>query len=272
MDFIKSLFTYYIKNIIPMLILSLIPAIYFVFLLKPFQIVNFLWNYQSLELNGFADFFYAIFAIDWLKILFFVIGIFILTAFLSIILGKIESHFRTGKFRYSLKSTEINSNFLSVLIAVCLAFFSYFIIMLLAMLFMLLAHFIVVINNLPLLVGQIICVILTVLAYILYTWVIGILSVTCVDMAIMGSPLNVAISNASNALHKKLFKNYLGICIPLLIGVIFSVIGCAFGLELIFNTLSLLIILPWICIFAIIKIFEHYDIARYDTRPYYNLK
>ena len=39
-----------------------------------------------------------------------------------------------------------------------------------------------------------------------------------------------------------------------------------------FNTISLLFIIPYVCIFAVTKIFEHYDITRYDTRPYYNLR
>ncbi len=272
MEFVKSTFLYYFKNIIPMLIFALIPAIYIGVLLNPFQSINFLWNYNTLEINGFADFFNAVFAIDWLTLLFFIVGIFVCTAFVSLILGKIESHFRTGKFSYSLKTTELNNNFLSVLLISALIFISYFLLMLVGVLLMLLAHFIVVINEISWVVGLVACAIITFLVYLAFVWVLAILSVTCVDMAIMGSPFSVALSNASTALHKKSFKNFLGILIPILVGVVFAILGCLLKLEFLFNTISLLFIIPYVCIFAVTKIFEHYDITRYDTRPYYNLR
>ena len=77
MRYIKLNFKYLIKNILFVFLLSLIPAIFMGSLLNPFKFLEFVNNYANIVVVNFADIFYNIIDISWLKLLFYVIGFFL---------------------------------------------------------------------------------------------------------------------------------------------------------------------------------------------------
>ena len=121
MRYIKLSFKYSVKNILFLFLMSLIPAIFIGSLLSPFKFLEFINNYASLTIVSFADIFYSIIDISWLKVLFYCLALGLISVFVSIIVGEIENHFRSGKKNFYNFKNYINNNIFEYFVK-----FSYF--------------------------------------------------------------------------------------------------------------------------------------------------
>ncbi len=270
---LRNVLSYYFKNILYMLLFAIIPAVFIGVVIHPFSLIEMLYNYPSMASYTFGSFFANVYMGGWWLILWFILGFLILVVAISFLVGKIEFHFRTGRFDISSHSARgLNNNFGDLAIMALLMMLVDFILNLLAILLMFLTHFIICADG-----GA-------VLASTIINWVIGILFTafegvcTCVfmfaaiDMIIMGSPLTVAISNVFNSYSQKIWSNILVGAFPFLVGIALTVIGSLIGVVWLTNIISMLFIIPYVCILGMVQFFKYYDIPRYDNRKYYNLK
>jgi len=252
------------------MLFSIIPAVFVGLLLKPFQFVEFVFDYPSLTLGGFADFFNGIIPFDWLTILLSVLGLILTASILSMLLGKMEKHFRIGKNSFSLRDTGFNNNFASVLLATFCIAVCYFIIALLGAVLIMLFNFIFASSAMVL--SVMLSYVVVFLAYFLLSAVTLHFGVVASDMMIMGSTFATAMSNTSQAIHKNTFQNWLVGFIPFALAILLTLLGSWLGVVWLTNILSMLIILPYYSVFVMIVLFDHYGLTRYDTRSYYSLK
>lgn len=271
MNYFKTSISYYFKNFWFLMLFAVVPAVFVGLLLQPFRFIEFLFNYPFLDLAGFPDFFFGIVPFDWVTILLSVLGTFLIAVFMSMLLGKIEAHFRIGKKGLSFKDNTFNNNFASVVLVVFIIAICYFVIAILSALFVMLFDFIFAKHGLV--------VISTILNYVIGFFALAIIScittyfgVVASDMMIMGSNFRVAMSSASQAINKNTWQNLFVGLIPFLISAILSIFGTWLNILWLTNIISMLLILPFMCVLVMIIFFNHYGITRYDTRPYYNLK
>ncbi len=272
MEYFKSVISYFFKNFGFVMLFSVIPAVFFGSLLSPFKMVEFLYLYPTLTLDTFGEFFCAMVPLDWLTILLTVVGLILMAFFVSILFGKLESHFRIGKRSWGIKNTGANNNFPGVLFNILIFIVCYLVLALLGTLLITLLNFIFS-------VGAVAGVAEIILVYAVAALLISIMSyltllfaLVALDMMIMGSPFNVAISNASHAIHKNTWKSFFAALIPFIVAAGLTILGSWLGIVWLTNIIGMAILVPYICILAMTIFFKNYDLQRYDTRPYYNLK
>ena len=272
MENIKSVTKYYLKNFWAILLFGIIPSVYIGLLLNPFKSIELLWNYSSLSLNSFGDFFNHLFQFSWTSVLLWFLGLIIVAVCISILYAKIEAHFRVGKFNFKLNFEALNQNFLNVLFSFVLISIGYFILNIINLCLMLLVHYVFFTHLNVLALSWILIIFLTLINLFAMFWLFVLLAITCVDSIIMGSPLNAAIGDAVHVLNKNIKENTFLILIFLTISLMFTLIGCAINLVLLTNSLIILFIMPFICIYAMTLVFKSNDISRYDNRQYYDIR
>lgn len=254
------------------MLFSLIPAVFFGLLLSPFKMVEFLYLYPTLTLDTFGEFFYAILPFDWLTILLTVVGVGLMAFFVSILFGKLESHFRLGKRSWGIKNTGANNNFPGVLLNVFIFILGYFVLALLGTLLITLLNFIFSVATVAGVAEIILAYAIAVVLVSIIAYLALLLALVALDMMIMGSPFTVAISNASHAIHRHTWESFFVALVPFLLAAGLTIFGSWLGIIWLTNIVSMAIIIPYLCILAMTIFFKHYDLQRYDTRPYYNLK
>ena len=270
---LRKVLSYYFKNILYMLLFAVAPALFLGFLVHPFSIIEMLYNYPNMTSFSFADFFVGVYSSGAWGILWFVLGFVLVILCTCLLIGKIELHFRTGKFDLSNHSVRsINNNLSSVSLVALLLIVLNFLLNVIALLLMFFVHFVAGGDG-----GATV-------ASITINWIIGITFVlaegcftvvfmfTAIDMAINGSPFTVALSDAFNNWSRhNCCGTILTAVFPFVVGIVLTVLGAWLGVTWLTNILSILFLLPYVCILGMIDFFTYFDIPRYDNRTYYNL-
>ena len=265
MNYFKSVTAYYFKNFWFVMLFSLISAIYIGLLLHPFQFVEFLYNYPNEEFNGFASFISAMLPLDTITLVLGLIGLVFVTILISMLLGKIEAHFRLGKKSLAFKSSGVNNNFSSVLISSLFLMIAFLVIMVILSLLIMLVNFIFA-NNGMLVVSTVLNYVLTFFALLLFSNCTTYFGLVCCEMMLMGSPLKTALSNAGLIFHKHAFQNICTSFLPFLFTSILTILGCLLNVVWLSNFICVLIVLPFVCIFALTLFFDYYGMERQDTK------
>lgn len=265
MNYLKDILNYYCKNFIYVVIFCVAPAIFIGALLKPFSLFQFVVEYPNYTLMNFGQFYTAVYGVGWLDVLWIILGLVLLVVSMSLFLGFIERHFKTGKLSV-VNGFSLNSNVLSVLkVVVILAVVAY-IINLVMMLLMFFVHFLCAKNG----VGNVFSAIFNYIVLILGMFVImrafTLFIQTCIGMMINGSPLNVSFSDATHAISRNVWQILLVEAV--LCVTVFAIIAICTLLKIVWlgNILGLLIFLPMECILGMIVFCEFNDIKRYDKR------
>ena len=78
MKFLKLSFDYIKKNFLLLLIFAIIPTIFFGFLLRPFNLFEFICDYSKINVKSFASLFNSLFNFNFWHILLVLLGLIIL--------------------------------------------------------------------------------------------------------------------------------------------------------------------------------------------------
>lgn len=274
MRYIKLSFKYCVKNILFLFLMSLIPAIFIGSLLSPFKFLEFINNYSSLAVTGFADIFYSIIDISWLKILFYVIALCLIGVFASVIVGEIENHFRSGKRNYGNYKHYVNNNLLIVLLNLSIFVVINFIVSFLCGTLIYLFH--VILSGLNSTAG-VASVVVAIILFTLYFCVICLsglaILINVPNMMINGYNFKQALSSTINLIGKDFFNLALAFLLPFVIIIplisIFNFSGIALGIV---NTICLIISIIYYSSCALTAYFDLSNITRYDERKYFQIK
>ena len=269
---LRNVLSYYFKNILYMLLFAVAPAVFLGLLINPFALIEMLVNYPNMESYTFGAFFTSVYSSGALGILWFVLGFAILVVCVSFLIGKIELHFRTGNFDLSSHNARgLNNNLGDVSLVTVVMLIVDFLINVLGLLLMFFVHFIFG-DGSAFLAGNIINWILGIAIILGEGILTSMFMFSGIDMIIMGSPFTVAISNAFNSFSRHRFKSLILAVFPFLIAIALTVVGALLKIAWLSNIISLLFLIPYICILGMMNFFEFYDMPRYDNRKYYNLK
>ncbi len=268
MNYSKEVFGYYFKNFLYIAVFMIIPAVFIGLLLRPFALYEFLAKYPTLSLDNFGDFYLAVYGLEWLDILWIFLGFVLLVVALSLLLGFIESHFKTGKV--SFKNTfSLNSNLLNVSkITIMLAVISY-VINVLLVLIMFLMYVICGTST----AGIVVSTVLNYLFVLAGSWllirVFTLFIITGIGMLINGTPMNVSFSDTTHAIQRGAWQIFAveaaGLGATFVLAIVFTLLN----LSWLGSILGLFVIIPIECILGMIVFFNHNGIKRYDNRRYY---
>jgi len=274
MRYIKLSFKYLIKNILFIFLLSLIPAIFMGSLCSPFKFLEFINNYANLVVINFGDIFYSIIDINWLKLLFYVIGFALLGICVSIIIGYIENHFRSGKRNYFNVKNYINNNILAVLLNIFIITVINFIVSFLCATIIYLFHIMIAgLKSVP----NAGCIIIAIIMFTLYLCVMIIVSMVLYlnipNMNTNGYTFKQSISSTINFISTNFMNLILAVLVPIVITIplisIFSFSGVALHIV---NCICLLFSIMYYTSFVMTAYFDLNNIMRYDNRKYYSIK
>ena len=267
---INNVISYYIKNFCYILLFAIVPAVFCGLFMRPFALFETLYQYPNLTIETFADLFLAVYSADWLYWVLSIVGILLLLIFISLFIGKVEAHFRTGKFDLSWHNVRgINYNLAGVTKTMLFVIVLNFVVNLLTLLLIYLMHFIFSINGVPTVAGTIVNWVIAVVALWLQARITTYFMFAGLDSIIMGSPYTVAMGNASHAIAKRGWDMFLAEIVPFVLAILLTVLGCWLDIVWLTNIVSILILFPYIVILGMVNFFDHYDIKRYDNRKYY---
>lgn len=268
MNYLKEVFRYYFKNFLYIAVFMIIPAVFIGLLLRPFALYEFLAKYPTLSLQNFGDFYLAVYGLEWLDILWIFLGFVLLVIALSLLLGFIESHFKTGKV--SFKNTfSLNSNILNVSkITIMLAVIGY-VVNVLLVLIMFLMHEICGTSTAGIVVSTILNYLFVLAGGWLLVRLFTLFIITGIEMLINGTPMNVSFSDTTHAVQRGAWQIFAVEAVGLGIAFVLSVGFTLLDLSWLGNILGLLILIPFECILGMVVFFDHNGIKRYDNRRYY---
>ena len=270
MKYLKNSLSYLFKNFLYIFLLALVPTAFIGGLLSPFKTFEFASNYSNIAVNNFGDIFYGLIDFNWLSILFAFLGIIILAIFVSLTLGQMENHMRSGKLNKKNVFQYVNNNILVVAFNLLVLFAMWFVLQfLLSALLMLLHLAISGIGNTPNIANIIIAIVLCAVKFALFLQVSAIMFLTIPNMLISGYPTKQAISNSIKLLNKNNFQFLLSMLLPF---VIIIPLACLLkgGLVYITNVFGVLIMFIYYTPLLMTSYFELSGISRYDNRKYYN--
>ncbi len=274
MRYIKLSFKYLIKNILFLFLLSLIPSIFMGSLLSPFKFFEFINNYSSITITGFADIFYSIFDISWLKILFYLITFALLAVTISFVIGEIENHFRSGKKNFKGYKNYINNNIMVVISNIIIFSVINFILLFLYTTLVYLFHFLIVGLNVSANAGCIVIAIILGAIYFCLMAIIGlVLMLNVPNMLYNGYNFKQSMSNSINLLSKNFIGLILAYLLPFAIIIpLISIFNFSSIALHIINVICLIISMMYYSSFAMTAYYDLSGLSRYDERKYYNIK
>lgn len=271
MNYIKDVLNYYLKNFIYILVITIIPAVILGLIANPFALAEFLANYPSYKITTFGDLFFAVYNLGWIDVLWIVLSLIILVVYLSIMLGFIESHFRTGNPSL-VNSLKINLNALSVIkTAIVLAIYT-FVVNFVLLLLIYLLHILTAVDGYGASFVMFFNYVIAIFGLYPIARGFSLVSFANIEMLINGSPFRVAMSNAFLAVGQNVMSVFVVEVIIFLTTFMIATICSLIGVAWLGSILGLLIILPLMCVSAMNMFFKYYGLKRYDNRKYYNLR
>lgn len=271
MKFFKLGTNYWFKNIGYISLLWVIPAVFAGLLCGPYQIIQFINYYPKTQISSFGDIFNILMPIGWLRLLVVIGAIALVSIFLSMTIGEMERHMRSGKFSFKNIFAFINNEILVVFVNIVLLVIIYFILTFILGSILFLFHLIFSgLTNIPTLLNSIVAIVLCCVIIVLYTLAVALFLINIPNMITNGYSLKEGISSTCQLISKKTFKILLAYVLPYVIIIPF-VCGLA-------NT-SIIWIPNIICTFlqwsyysslTMTSFFELSNLPRYDNRKYYN--
>lgn len=270
MKYLKNSLSYLFKNFLYIFLLALVPTAFIGGLLSPFKLFEFMTNYSGIVVNSFGDIFYALVDFKALTIFFAFLAVIIVSIFVSLAIGQMENHMRSGKLNYKSMSQYLNNNILVVILNIAMIWLIWFVLQFLLSAILMLLHIIISgIGSAPNVGNIVVAIIFCALKFAIFVQLTAIIFLTIPNMLISGYPTKQAISNSIKILNKNNFKFLLAMIIPF---VIIIPMACLLkgSLCYITNVFGTLILFMYYTTLSMTSYFELSSIPRYDNRKYYN--
>ncbi len=269
MRFVKATLKYIFSHFPRIMIIGLLPAFVFAFFLYPdaFGIIVEVEKIKAVD--SFADEFFLCFNKSILKRPYFVlIELLLLVVSVSLTMGMVERHFKTGKFTMRAPLSTINNCFLPVGIIIILVFLAYMGYRLL--LFCLLT---LLIKIFGVSLGAWVSVIIWVVGF---TGIITLLLLlkpvlfTTTTMLVYGysfkDALGVAIKMPEG---ERAFETGFALVLPfaveMLIGSLLKILNAHFITSVIVNTVTIAFLLQYVVVYLLITMYDLAGLERRDT-------
>ena len=270
MDFVKLTFSYIKKNFLFLMLYAIIPTIFIGVILKPFALFEFLVKYPSLVVTNLGSLLKVMFNVNIWHILLVLLGLLILCMAVSICLGQIENHMRSGKVNLKSSVSFLNNNLVVVAINIIILFVILMVLEFVYCSFMCLLHIIFNgLNSTPNVFTIILAIIFASVIFVLFLQISGMFLLNIPNMTINGYPAKQALSNSIKLLDKKNFKFILSLVLPFVVIIPLVCLLCK-NLSILSNCIGVFILMMYIPPLVMTSYFELSNTQRYDNRKYYN--
>lgn len=262
---------YMFKNFGYMSLLWLLPTVFIGLFCGPYKIIEFVNLYPTTNISNFGDIFAILMPIDWLKVLLGILAIVLVAIFLSMVIGEMESHMRSGKFSFKNMFTFVNNDILVVLINIVLLAVIYTVLTFLFGCIAFLFHLIFSgLAFVPTTLNSIITIVLSCGFVALYVFVTLVFLINIPNMLTNGYSLKEGISSTMQLIGKSGFKLWLSFLLPYVVIIPFVSLLCKTNFVWIANIICTYLQYMLYSSITMTSFFELSNTPRYDNRKYYN--
>ena len=273
MRFIKLGGKYFAKNCWWLLLIWLVPSVFIGLLTGPFQIVEFINNYPTTVISGFGDIFKILMPISWQRVVFALIGVILVSVFLSMSVGQTESHMRSGKLNFKEIFSYINNDILVVIInVVVIEVVNLFLTFILGSIIFLVHLLLCGLSSVPSVLMVIIAVVLCCALLLLYGFVLVMFLLNIPNMITNGYSFKEGVSSTAQLIGKNAFRLIIAYLLPYVIAIPFVSLLCKSNALWVANVISFWLLSTYYSSLTMTAYFELSDTNRYDNRKYYNYK
>lgn len=262
---------YMFKNFGYIALLWLLPSVFVGLFCGPFKIIEFMNLYPTTSISNFGDIFAILMPFDWLKLLLVVLAVALVAVFLSMVLGEMESHMRSGKFSFKNMFTLVNNDILVVLINLVLLAVIYalltFIFGCVSFLFHLMFSGL---SKIPTVLNSIITIVLATAFISLYTFVTQVFLINIPNMITNGYSLKEGVSSTMQLIGKSGFKLWISFLLIYVVIIPFVSLLCKTNVVWIANIICTYLQFMLYSSITMTSFFELSNTPRYDNRKYYN--
>ena len=273
MRFIKLGSSYFFKNSWWTLLIWLLPSVFAGFLIGPFQIVSFMNVYPGTAITGFSDIFTILMPFSWLKVVFIILGILLVSIFLCMAIGEAESHMRSGKLKFKEIFSYVNNDILVTLVNILLIVVVYAILTFLLGSILFLMHLLLSgLTNAPTILNIIIAIVFCVITIVLFTFAVLLFLINIPNMISNGYSFKEGISSTMQLISKNTFKLLTAYLVPYVVIIPFVSGLCRTNVLWVANIVCFLITMAYYSCLTMTSYYELSNTNRYDNRKYYNYK
>lgn len=271
MRYIKLGSGYFFKNSWWLFLVWLLPSIFIGFCAGPFQIIQFINKYPTTTISEFKDIFALIMPFSWQNIIFVILGISLVSIFLSMAIGEIENHMRSGKKNFKVMFSYVNNDVLVSFINILIIEIVYiaFTFLLGSVLFLL--HLLMSgLASVPTLLNSIFAITLCVAVLVIFVSIEATFLINIPNMISNGYSLKEGISSTSQLMGKSTFKIILSYLAPYLFIIPIISLFAQTNVAWIGNILCFMLMCSYYSSLTMTAYFELSNTNRYDNRKYYN--
>ena len=273
MKFVKLGGKYSLKNCWWLALIWLLPSVFIGLCCGPYQIIHFMNNYPTAVINDFGSIFNLLMPYGWQKIVFALLGILIVSVFLSMAIGQVESHMRSGKLKFREIFTYINNDILVVLINILLLELIYIMLTFIFGSIIFLFHLLISgLSNSPSVLCVIIAIIICCALIFVYILANVEMLINIPNMISNGYSLKEGLSSTTQLISKNTFGLVLAYILPYIIIIPFVSLLCRTSAWWVAEILSFLAMTVYYSAVTMTAYFELSDTNRYDNRKYYTYK
>lgn len=264
---------YTLKNCWWLMLIWLIPSIFVGLCCEPFGIIRFLNIYPQTTISDFADVFAILLPVSWLKVMFVLLGILLVSLFLSMAVGQTESHMRSGKLNFKEIFSHINNDILVVLVNVVIIEILYLALSFILGSVIFLFHLITSgLTHAPSTLCVIIAIVLSVATLLIYLLTSALFLINIPNMISNGYSLKEGVSSTAELIGKSTFKLVLAYLLPYVVIIPLISLLCKTSVWWLGSIISCLILATYYTGLTMSAYFELSDTSRYDNRKYYNYR
>lgn len=271
MKYFKLATKYMFRNFGYVSLIWLLPALFLGFFCGPFRIIEFLNKYPTTQISQFSNIFEILMPTNWLTILLSVLAIVLVAIFLSMAVGEMESHMRSGKFRFKNLFAHVNNDILVVLVNLVLLAVIYIVLTLIFGSIAFLLHLVLSgLSNVPTVINSILVIVLACASIVLYTFITSVFLINIPNMITNGYSLKEGISSTSQLLGKSSINVLFSYLLPYVIFIPFVSLLCTTNASWVANVICVFVQYAYYSCLTMTSFFELSNMPRYDNRKYYN--
>lgn len=248
------------KHFWKLALITVIPAILFSFIVSFSNVAKFFINFNRYDLSSFNKIFKELTDVSWNNIILMLLSIIIISIIISIFIGAIQRHMRTGKFSLSNVFKRINENFLPTVIMVTVIYIMIFFFGLFSALFIAFWYAVTKIKLATLLLSAFFLIVL----FMVLIYLMSLFSLSTPFMVNTGANVfSAASSSIRNARHH-IKDIFIAIILPLIPMFLLEYVAAIVNIKILIFVIDALFISFLMCYYPVLIFVTFYDIQKMD--------
>lgn len=247
-----------------LLLLFAVPAALFALFVQSGSLSQFVAEYPNTTILGFNDLFGLLTQVAWQNVLWFVLAGVLLAVALSVFVGMIEKHFKSGTLKLNFFA-NINNNILFAITYLvylfCLVFLYKFV------LAVLLYAVHIVFSGMGSVPGAFtfaFAVALVAISFAGLVYLFNYFLLAFPATILNGYNIRTSLSDASELLNKRQFKTNFGMLVVFVIAFLVQLLGQLYGFAVVGNMLVYMMMAGFLPLYGFVCYYDYANLKRYD--------